>query len=60
VQSASEASIVEHEPGDLTCIVQGDLRLSVLQAALAEHAQRFSLDPPGDPTLAECLVDDLS
>ena len=25
-----------------------------------EHGQRFSLDPPGDPTLAECLLDDLS
>jgi len=58
LQTVSE--IVEHEPGDLTCIVEGGLRLSTLQAALAEHAQRLSLDPPGDPTIAECLVDDLS
>jgi glycolate oxidase FAD binding subunit len=58
LQIASE--IVEHEPGDLTCIVEGGLRLSTLRAALAEHAQRLSLDPPGDPTVAECLVDDLS
>jgi glycolate oxidase FAD binding subunit len=61
MQSASEAAgIVEHEPGDLTCIVDGALPLSALQAALAGHEQRFSLDPPGDPTLADCLLDDLS
>jgi glycolate oxidase FAD binding subunit len=61
LQSASEqAGILEHEPGDLTCIVDGELRLSELQAALAKHGQRFSLDPPGDPTLAECLLADLS
>jgi FAD/FMN-containing dehydrogenase len=58
LQNGSE--IVEHEPGDLTCIVEGGIRLSTLRAALAEHGQRFSLDPPGDPTLAECLVEDLS
>jgi glycolate oxidase FAD binding subunit len=54
------SEIVEHEPGDLTCIVEGGIRLSALRASLAEHGQRFSLDPPGDPTLAECLADDLS
>ena len=54
------SEIVEHEPGDLTCIVEGGIRLSALRAALAEHGQRLSLDPPGDPSLAECLVDDLS
>jgi glycolate oxidase FAD binding subunit len=54
------SEIVEHEPGDLTCVVEGGIRLSELRASLAEHGQRFSLDPPGDPTLAECLVDDLS
>jgi glycolate oxidase FAD binding subunit len=54
------SEILEHEPGDLTCIVEGGIRLSVLNAALAEHGQRLSLDPPGDPTLAECLLDDLS
>jgi glycolate oxidase FAD binding subunit len=58
LQTVSE--IVEHEPGDLTCIVEGGLRLSALRAALAQHGQRLSLDPPGDPTVAECLVDDLS
>ena len=54
------SEILEHEPGDLTCIVEGGIRLSVLNGALAEHRQRLSLDPPGDPTLAECLLDDLS
>jgi glycolate oxidase FAD binding subunit len=58
LQTVSE--IVEHEPGDLTCVVEGSLRLSTLRDALAEHGQRLSLDPPGDPTVAECLVDDLS
>ncbi len=36
------------------------MRLSHLQASLAAHGQRLSLDPPGDPTLGECLLDDLS
>ena len=52
--------ILEHEPGDLTCVVEAELPLSELQAALAPHRQRFSLDPPGDPTLGACLLDDLS
>jgi glycolate oxidase FAD binding subunit len=60
LQTASDAGILEHEPGDLTCIVEGDVRLSALRAALAVHGQRFSLDPPGDPTLEECLLGDLS
>jgi len=65
LQSGSEPAIpapaiLEHEPGDLTCIVDGALRLTVLNGALAAHGQRLSLDPPGDPTLAECLLDDLS
>jgi glycolate oxidase FAD binding subunit len=59
VASASEL-ILEHEPGDLTCIVLGELRLSALQEQLAAHGQRLSLDPPGDPTLADCLLADLS
>ena len=59
MQTVSEG-ILEHEPGDLTCIVEGGIRLSALRDALAAHGQRLSLDPPGDPTLAECLLDDLS
>ena len=51
--------ILEHEAGDLTCTVEAGIRLSALQAALAEHGQRLSLDPPGDPTLGACLAGDL-
>lgn len=60
--SASEAGarIVEYEPGDLTVIVEGGLRLGALARVLAERGQRLALDPPGDPTLAECLLEDLS
>jgi glycolate oxidase FAD binding subunit len=56
----SGSSLLEHEPGDLTCIVESGIRLSALQAALEPHAQRLSLDPPGDPTLGECLLENLS
>lgn len=58
--SESRAGIVEYEPGDLTVIVAGGMRLGELGDVLAEHGQRLSLDPPGDPTLGECLLDDLS
>jgi glycolate oxidase FAD binding subunit len=51
--------ILEHEAGDLTCTVEAGIRLSALQAALAEHGQRLSLDPAGDPTLGGCLAGDL-
>ena len=57
--SASDA-IVEHEPGDLTVVVGAGMRLRALQDALAPHGQRLSLDPPGDPTLEECVLDDLA
>ena len=61
MQSVSDhPRILEHEPGDLTCIVEARLRLQDLQTELTEHGQRLSLDPPGDPTLGECLLDDLS
>jgi glycolate oxidase FAD binding subunit len=60
LRNVSDPGIVEHEPGDLTCVVDGGLRLSALAAALAGARQRFSLDPPGDPTLAECLLENLS
>jgi glycolate oxidase FAD binding subunit len=58
--SGSSDRVLEHEPGDLTCIVEAGIRLSQLQDALRPHRQRFSLDPPGDPTLGECLLADLS
>ena len=41
-------------------MVEGGLRLSVLGDALAAHGQRLSLDPPGDPTLEESLLENLS
>ena len=52
--------VLEHEAGDLTCTVEAGIRLSALQAALAEAGQRLSLDPPGDPTLGACLAGRLS
>ena len=52
--------ILEHEAGDLTCTVESEIRLSALQAALAEHGQMLALDPPGDPTLGACLAANLS
>ena len=62
VQASSSASegLVEHEPGDLTCIVLGDMPLEGLQHLLAERGQRLSLDPPGTPTVAECVLEDLA
>jgi glycolate oxidase FAD binding subunit len=52
--------LLEHEAGDLTCTVEAGIRLSVLQEALGRHAQRLSLDPPGDPTIGACLADNRS
>jgi glycolate dehydrogenase FAD-binding subunit len=60
LQNASEPGIIEHEPGDLTCVVDADMQLFALASALAGARQRFSLDPPGDPTLGECLLENLS
>jgi FAD/FMN-containing dehydrogenase len=52
--------LLEHEPGDLTAIVEAGMRLSELQARLAPHGQMLALDPPGDPTVGACLAGDLS
>jgi glycolate oxidase FAD binding subunit len=52
--------ILEHEAGDLTCTVEAGVRLSTLQGALADHGQRLSLDPPGDPTVGALLAENLS
>jgi glycolate oxidase FAD binding subunit len=52
--------VLEHEPGDLTTIVEAGLRLSELQAYLAAYGQMLALDPPGDPTIGACLAADLS
>jgi len=52
--------LIEYEPGDLVAIAPAAMTLSRLGGLLAERGQRFSLDPPGDPTLERCLLDDLS
>jgi glycolate oxidase FAD binding subunit len=52
--------VLEHEPGDLTAIVEAGVRLSVLQERLAPHGQMLAVDPPGDPTVGACLAGDLS
>jgi FAD/FMN-containing dehydrogenase len=52
--------LLEHEPGDLTAIVEAGMRLSELQSYLAEYGQMLALDPPGDPTIGACLAGDLS
>jgi len=52
--------ILEHEAGDLTCTVEAGICLSVLNAALARHGQRLSLDPPADPTIGAVLAESLS
>jgi glycolate oxidase FAD binding subunit len=52
--------VLEHEPGDLTAIVEAGLRLLELQTYLAGHGQMLALDPPGDPTIGACLAGDLS
>ncbi len=53
-------AILEHEAGDLTCTVEAGIRLSTLNAALARHGQRLSLDPPGDPTVGALLAGNAS
>src|SRR5262245_35657275 len=52
--------VLEHEPGDLTAIVEAGIRLSDVQAALAPHGQMLAIDPPGDPTIGAILAGDLS
>jgi FAD/FMN-containing dehydrogenase len=52
--------VLEHEPGDLTAIVEAGIRLSELQSQLEPHGQMLALDPPGDPTIGACLAADLS
>lgn len=38
---------IEHDPGDLTCTVDGAVTLGELAAHLAPHRQMLALDPPG-------------
>jgi len=60
LSTAALNRVLEHEPGDLTAIVEAGLRLSELQSYLATHGQMLALDPPGDPTIGACLAADLS
>jgi glycolate oxidase FAD binding subunit len=52
--------LLEHEAGDLTATVEAGIRLSALNARLAESGQRLSLDPPGDPTIGAIVAANLS
>ena len=52
--------LIEYEPGDLTAIAPASMALAELQRLLGEQGQRLSLDPPGQPTIGECLLEDLS
>ncbi len=60
LSTAGMNRVLEHEPGDLTAIVEAGMRLSELQSYLATHGQMLALDPPGDPTIGACLAADLS
>jgi glycolate oxidase FAD binding subunit len=52
--------VLEHEAGDLTCIVEAGLRVRDLNDRLAGHGQMLSLDPPGNPTIGACVAANLS
>ena len=60
LSTAKLTRVLDHEPGDLTMIVEAGIRLSELQGYLAGHGQMLALDPPGDPTIGACLAGDLS
>ena len=49
---------IEHDPGDLTCTVDGAVTLGELAAHLAPHRQMLALDPPGAAatTVADALA----
>jgi glycolate oxidase FAD binding subunit len=59
VSTARLNRVLEHEAGDLTVTVEAGIRLSELNALLAERGQRLSLDPPGDPTVGAVIAGDL-
>ena len=52
--------VLEHEAGDLTCIVEAGVRVGDLNARLADFGQMLALDPPGNPTIGACLAANLS
>src|SRR5437588_10726625 len=46
VHSGKLARIVEYEPADQVVSAEAGITLAALQAELARHGQRLSLDPP--------------
>ena len=60
LSTAGLDQVLEHEAGDLTCIVEAGVRVRDLNARLAEHGQMLALDPPGNPTIGACLAANLS
>jgi glycolate oxidase FAD binding subunit len=52
--------VLEHEAGDLTCVVEAGVRVRDLNERLAAHGQMLALDPPGNPTIGACLAANLS
>ena len=60
VSTARLDQVVEHEAGDLTCIVEAGVRVRDLNARLADHGQMLALDPPGNPTIGACVAANLS
>ena len=52
--------VLEHEAGDLTCVVEAGVRIGDLNERLAAHGQMLALDPPGNPTIGACIAGDLS
>ena len=49
VETTALNRLLEHEPGDLTCVAQAGLRLGELQELVGQapgHHQRLMLDPP--------------
>ena len=52
--------LIEHEAGDLTCVVEAGIRLGELRDLLVPYRQILALDPPGDPTVGACVGGALS
>jgi glycolate oxidase FAD binding subunit len=52
--------VLEHEAGDLTCIVEAGVSVRDLNDRLADHGQMLALDPPGNPTIGALVAANLS
>ncbi len=60
LSTRSLGRMLEHEAGDLTATVEAGIRLSKLNARLAQAGQMLALDPPGDPTVGACVAANLT